>query len=279
VGLGLALVLCGLAVPAFAQDAAALTARHEAVRAQLAASPFGRPLLLASDPQGKDPQGDAYAVVAYPFRVVEQALRRPEQWCEVMTLQTTLKRCSATPDGQLQMRVTRRWDQPAGEGTPIAFRYTVRAADAGYLSVQMTADSGPAGTSNYRLALEAVPVDAQHTFLHMSYAYASGMAARLATDAYLATSGRDKVGFSTEGNGPDGKPALVGGVRGVAERATMRYYLAIEAVLKTAALPAERRDEARLREWYAATQRYPRQLKEEMSQAQYVAMKRQDAQP
>jgi hypothetical protein len=42
----------------------------------------------------------------------------------------------------------------------------------------------------------------------------------------------------------------------------MRYYLAIEAYLASMSAPAAERRDARLRTWYAYTQRYARQLKE-----------------
>ncbi len=54
---------------------------------------------------------------------------------------------------------------------------------------------------------------------------------------YLATIGRDKVGFSIVGSRADGQPVYVHGTRGVIERNTMRYYVAIEAYLGTMALP------------------------------------------
>lgn len=44
------------------------------------------------------------------------------------------------------------------------------------------------------------------------------------------------------------------------ERNTMRYYLAIEAYLGAYTLPAAEQPERRLRDWFAAVERYPRQL-------------------
>ena len=79
---------------------------------------------------------------------------------------------------------------------------------------------------------------------------------------YLATSGRDKVGFSVVDRTADGQPVYVGGVRGVVERNTMRYYLALEAYLGTLDAPAADRLEKRLRAFHAALERYPRQLHE-----------------
>jgi hypothetical protein len=94
---------------------------------------------------------------------------------------------------------------------------------------------------------------------------------------YLATVGHDKIGFSVTGKGDDGKPVYIDGVRGVVERNTMRYYLAIESYLgAVSAAPAER-DEKRLRDWFAATERHPAQL-HEMERDDYLAMKRNELQ-
>jgi hypothetical protein len=105
------------------------------------------------------------------------------------------------------------------------------------------------------------------------YAYRFGVAARLATKAYLTTVGRDKVGFSIVGRDSAGKPQFVGGTRGAIERNTMRYYLAIEAYLGALSLPTAQQLEtvgglARRR------RTYPRQLRE-LDRGEYIAMKRE----
>ena len=64
---------------------------------------------------------------------------------------------------------------------------------------------------------------------------------------------------------------------GVMERNTMRYYLAIDAYLDSLAAPAGQRVERRLRAWFDATERYPRQLREVDREA-YLRMKRQELQ-
>ena len=46
---------------------------------------------------------------------------------------------------------------------------------------------------------------------------------RLVLRSYLATTGRDKRGFSTVGQDARGQPRLIDGTRGVIERNTMRY--------------------------------------------------------
>ena len=111
--------------------------------------------------------------------------------------------------------------------------------------------------------LEAVPLEAGDTFIHFSYSFAYGLAGRLALQVYLGTIGRDKVGFGVAGTGSDGKPVYIGGIRGLVERNTMRYYLAIEAFLGAVSAPPQERLERRLRDWFAASERYPRQLHED----------------
>jgi hypothetical protein len=64
-------------------------------------------------------------------------------------------------------------------------------------------------------------------------------------------------------------------VRGAVERNAMRYYLAIDAFLDTMAAPPDQRVERRIRNWFAATERHPRQLRE-MDLGTYAAMKRQE---
>ena len=57
----------------------------------------------------------------------------------------------------------------------------VAAAGADYLEVSMRAPEGPLGTSDYHIALQATPLAPGKTFLHFSYEYALGLAARLAS--------------------------------------------------------------------------------------------------
>ena len=268
------------AAPAFAQDAAALRAKHDSLRAELANNPFQRPLVLESTQASGDLKGEVYAVVEQPFSVVGPALQGMDHWCELLILHLNVKGCgfSGKPPAEvLALTVGRKFDQPLDEGHRVDFAYSAPAAGTDYLRVQMAADSGPMGTRNYRLALEAVPLDDKRSFLHMSYSYAYGTAARLAMQMYLGTTGRDKIGFSITGKTEDGKPIYIGGVRGVVERNTMRYYLAIESYLDSLAAPPAEQQEKRLRDWFAATERYAPQL-HEMERDEYLAMKRREVQ-
>jgi hypothetical protein len=91
---------------------------------------------------------------------------------------------------------------------------------------------------------------------------------------YLATIGRDKVGFSIVGRKDDGQPQYVASTRGVVERDTMRYFLAIEAYLGALSLPPAQRFEKRLADWHAGVERYPLQL-HELDLGEYLGLKRE----
>ncbi|MFC6519462.1 hypothetical protein ACFQAT_06355 [Undibacterium arcticum] len=110
-------------------------------------------------------------------------------------------------------------------------------------------------------------------FLHLTYAYAVNFSGRLAMQTYLGTIGSGKVGFTVIGKLADGQPDYIGGVRGLIERNTMRYYLAIDTFLEAANAPPAAQLEKRLQSWFAATERYPRQL-HEVDRGAYLEMKR-----
>lgn len=256
-----AVCLCCACALAAAQDATALRARHAALQPQLAGSPFGRPLHVESVAGGGAHKGDVYAVIEQPFDVVAPALAQPASWCDVLLLQVNVKRCQAGGTDMLTAHITRKPRDAVEDAYRVEFRYPPPAAGADYLRAELAADDGPVGTRGYRILLEATPLEAGRTFLHLSYAYSLGWMARLAMDAYLAGGGRDKPGFSADG-----------GERAVVERGAMRHYLAIEAYLASLAAPPAQRLEARARAWYAAIARYP-QLRERVGPEEYVEMK------
>jgi hypothetical protein len=266
-------LLCSIA---YAQDAGSLRARHAGLKDLLASNPFGRALHIESAATGNAQKGDIYAVIEHPFGVVAQALARPAQWCEVLVLQVNVKRCEAPNDEAMTAFITRRARDPVDTAHRVDFRYKVIKSSAEYRHVSLNAPAGPVGTRDYEILLEAAPLDARRTFVHMSYAYTLGTMARFAMDAYLSGAGRDKVGFSVVERLADGRPVYVDGVRGVVERTAMRYFLAVEAYLESLDAPTAERLDARLRGWYAAISRYP-QLREVLGSDEYVEMKRKEA--
>jgi hypothetical protein len=269
-------LLClGLVVgSAAAQDAGALRARHAALVEELTKNPFGRPLHVESKEASGAQQGNIFAILDLPYRDAAPALQDEDRWCGILILPPNVKRCES--DGALALYVARKPQDPLEDAYRVALRYEVAAASADYLRVTLSAPTGPFGTRDYRIRLEAAPLDARRTFIHLSYSYELGLAARIAMQGYFATSGRDKVGFTVVDRLPDGRPVYVDGARGLVERNAMRYYLAVEAYLRSLRTPAEKRLETRLRDWYAAVERYP-QLDEDINREEYLRLKRQEA--
>ena len=272
----LALSAALLSTAASAQDPATLRARHAALQEKFANNQFGRPLVLESVESSGDLKGDVYAVVDHPFPLVQQALQSADHWCDILILHLNVKRCRASGGAAktINLSVGRKFDQPIEDAYQLNFAYRVVAATSDYLQVLLTADEGPMSTKNYRIQVEAIPVDAKRTVIHMSYAYGYGFTARIAMQTYLSTLGSAKVGFTILDR-KDGKPVYQAGVLGLLERNTMRYYLAIDAYLSAYSLPAADQFEKRIREWYASTERYAPQL-HEMDQNEYLDMKRKE---
>ena len=259
-----------------AQDAPLLRARHAEVRDALANNPFARPIALESREHADGLRGDILARIDQPFGVVGAALQGVDRWCDILILHLNVKQChgaAAQPAQVLHLVVGRKHDQPLDEAYRITFAYKVVASRPDYLQIQLNADEGPLGTSRYRIVLEAAALDGGRSIVALSYAYGVGMAARLAMHGYLATAGRDKVGFSVVGRHSDGQPKYIGGTRGVIERNTMRYYLAIESYLGALSLPPSQQAEKRLADWHSGVETYPRQLRE-LGRSEYLAIKR-----
>ena len=258
--------------------AASLEAKYASLGDRLQHNPFQRPLTLDSSESSSNLKGDIYALVDHPFSTVSAALNGAEEWCDVLILHLNTKHCHATTNKTrttLTVYIGKKTPQPIDDAYPIEFSYRVAAATTKYLEIQLNAEKGPLSTRDYRIQLQAMPVGDDRTFLHLTYSYAYGLAGRLAMKSYLATIGRGKVGFTLTGKQSSGQPEYVGGMRGLAERNTMRYYLAIDAYL--GALPAATplQLQKRLQSWFNATEQYPRQLRE-VDRTAYIDMKRRE---
>ena len=267
-----------VALAADAGSAVALQAHFAALGDKLRYNQFRRPLHLDSRELDDGVAGEIYSYVDHPFSVVGPALGDTSAWCEILLLHLNTKSCTTSGAPQqaiLHVRIGKKFDQPMEQAYPVDFVHRVAARGPDYLRVVLSSEKGPLGTHDYRIVLEAAPADAGRTLVHMSYAYSFGALGRMAMQGYLGTVGRDKVGFSLVGGEAGGAPRLVGGMRGVVERNTMRYYLAIEAFLGALASKPPARREKSMGDWFTAVERYPRQL-HEMGRTEYLDMKRRE---
>jgi hypothetical protein len=259
-------------------SAAALYARYGSLRDQLSHNQFQRRLHLDSLETPDELRGDIHALIGYPFPTVSAALRGANRWCDILILHLNVKSCQASTGARetvLRVAIGRKFDEPlnAAHKVDLVYRVAVEASD--YFRLVLNADRGPFGTRNYRILVEAVPLDRGRTFVHLSYAYGYGLPARIAMQTYLRTLGSHKVGFTVTEGRTNGQLVRVGGLRGALERNVMRYYLAMDAYLAALAVPPEERLEERLRNWFASTEHYALQL-HELDRSEYLEMKRRE---
>jgi len=233
-------------------------------------------LRIESRDDGERVRADIRGVMPFAFDEASVALKDPDHWCEILLLHLDTKECRVTRTASgtvLQAGVVTHYDQPASTAFRVAFDYRVlQDAPLGF-GAQLDASDGPMDTRDFRIVFEASPTRDGRTATHMSYSYAYGAISRLALQLYVVTFGRGKVGFTEAARADDGSPTYVTGMRGVVERNTMRYYLAVEAWLATRRAPRGERLDRALHAWWAAIERYPRQL-HELDERSYLEMKR-----
>lgn len=287
----LAATALAVATPAAAEPPAAGRRAMPAAHARLAgpleagpfeADPFEESLRVTANLDGDTVQGDVRGLLPVPFADLQQALARPQAWCDVLTLHFNVKSCrpdDSTDVGSravpIRIETGRKVYVPPRNRVPMVYAFDLSRDDVGALDASLAADDGPLGVHDVRIELRVTPLKDGSSRLHLHYSYRPGLAARLATSTYLATVGRNKVGFTITGYGADGEPEYVTGMAGALERNALRYYLAVVAYLDTQGVPAEARLEARLERWFDLCERHPRQLRE-MPRAEYLEIKRRE---
>jgi hypothetical protein len=276
-GKSLLIVQCLAFGSIWAQPAApdALRAQFAAVREKGEGNIVDRSVYLQSTEASGRMQGDVYALIDHPYGDLRHALTQADHWCGILILHLNVKYCRASNTGthdELVTGVGRKFDQPLSDVYWVRFDFRVSSASDGYLHVVLQAPTGPLSTNDYRIVVEAIPFAGSQSLLHMTYSYSYGLAAHWAMKAYLATIGSDKLGLSVVGQRADGQPIHVGGVRGVLERNTLRYYLAIDSYVEAHAQPGAEQLQRSLQIWFSATERYAKQL-HEIDRNAYVDMK------
>lgn len=264
------------AVPA--GHANALLARYTEFQPQIKAKALGEPLHLVSQDTGSRLNADVYADVPQPFKSLSGLLSAPDSVCGVMFLHLNVRACQPTRGTQgdgLVLTAGPKQGSAAGSVYTMEYNMRVEASTADYVRVVLTAASGPLSTSDYRIVFEATPLEGQHSFLHFGYSYSYGSMAKMALGLYLSTAGRNKIGFTVVGTGADGKPKHVQGERGSIERNVIRNYLALLAYTSIPGPVGQPQTDARLRAWFALSERYAGQL-HELTLDEYLAQKHED---
>lgn len=273
-------LLSGLtAVPAtHAAGREDLAARYRVLEGQLSRN--ASPVSFAVDTRGGggEARGDVFAILQHDFASVAAALGTASSWCDIAPLHLNVKSCTYGEERgrtRLTLYSGRKGYERPEDAHVLAYEFELAEAREGYLRVLLTAGEGPLDSSDYVLELEAMPLSAGASFIHLGYAYRYGLGMRLALAGYLATRGSDKVGFSVVGADSAGNPIYVGGMDGLIERNAVRYQLAIQAYLDTRAAPETQRFERSVARWFDLTEPYRRQLFE-LEEQEYIRNKRRE---
>ena len=214
----------------------------------------------------------------HPFDAVARLLASPEDWCDIASLHLNTKACVHGARGGetiLRLYSGRKHYQAPEEAFPLDYRFARGIVGEGYFAVTLSAPAGPLGTRDHRIEVEAGRAG-DGTAVRFVCSYRPSVRSRWATALYLATLGRAKVGFSSDGHDERGDPVPVGGLRGVVERNAVRYFLAMQAFLETRGVPEPARFEALLGTWFDLAARYP--PLHEVSREEYLAAKRREQQ-
>lgn len=259
-------------------DSKVLLAKYPAIKTRLEKNQFGIPVFLESKEKFSSLHVDVYGVFDHSFDSVRDALKAPNNWCDINSLHINIKACTfrkVSDQWLLTLYSGRKYYQPPKDAYRLDFRFRIAALQPEYLDIELTAKNGPLLTRDHRIRIEAAPLDKGRTLIHFSYDYSYGVLARAAIKSYYATIGRDKKGFSIIATGKMGEPVYVSGVRGSVERNAVRYYLAIQTYMDTLSIPWNQRFEKRISRWFDLTARFPRQLYE-MDKGEYLATKRRE---
>ena len=254
--------------------APSLQERYEQIRQGLTTTLPGTTIAIHSAEADELLSAETTSILHHPYDTLASALDNAANWCRFMPLHFNIKACTHELDGSgtlLQIYSGRKHYQKPDESYRMAYRFKTLQHGSELLQLQLSAKHGPAGTRDYRIEITARPV-AEGTLLHISSSYRPSLLSSMLSASYLATLGRDKVGFSREGG-----EGYVKGIRGVIERNVMRYHLAIDAFLAQLEMGDESGHEAMLAYWFEHNDNYPQQL-HEMPKQEYLTIKRQERQ-
>ena len=258
-------------------NAPRLQSQYQALRDLTRRGPFGVPLSVRSEERNDQVTAEVHGIIEHPFEEVKAVLSTPASWCEFAPLHSNVKACTfqmQSHESLLTLYIGRRYYQSPEDASSQPYQFVLHTGEPGFLSVALSAPKGVFGTTALRFQLEAAGVDGR-TVVALRSSYVPSVVTRVMTAIYLATVGRNKVGFSREDAGSSASPRYVRGFRGLVERNVMRSYLAFEAFLDMQSLPATHRFEASINAVYDLMEQYPVQL-HEMKKTEYLDAKRRE---
>jgi len=253
-----------------------LQTQYRSLESSLQSNQFHAPIVVRSDYQDSSASGEIYAVLQFGFDQIASNLNTATSWCDVFLLHVNVKGCvipgagntgreksnnrqTSLPSDEVTVYAGRAYYQPIEDAFSMQYDFSVSQHQQDYFQIEMIAKEGPFGTSDYELIFEAIPLSKTSSFMHLKYAYRYGTLATIMLDGYLATLGRNKVGFTIKEYDEQQHPVYIKGIEGIVERNSMRYFLAIQAYLDT--INQHKTDwKARIIRWYNLAKPYRVQL-------------------
>ena len=250
-------------------DFQVLYAEYKHHRDALTDSDFDAPIVVTSSSENDTMTGTVFAIVSHPFNQVGKLLESSRNWCEASSLHVNVKSCTVNSgdksphtDAELHLYVGQKDYQIPEDAYRFDYHYEITTQSENFIKTRLSADSGPLDTANYRIEIQAIPLDNNSSFVKLSYSAEYGFMSKIMLKTYLATLGRNKVGFTKTGLDENGEPIFIAGIEGIIERNAMRYLLAMRSFLDASSLPHEQQFEAGLKSWFGFTKKYKRQLYE-----------------
>ncbi len=238
-------------------------------------SPFPESIVLQSEEASDAIHGDLHGIVDAPFESLAAYLETTTHWCAILFLHLNVKSCVQEGDGgegMLDVYMGRRHYEKPEDADHVRFRFEVVEQDAGLIAVDMRSEEEARGTQEIRIQVQAAALDEERSLVHMRYSVGIGRVGRTLLRVYLGTAGRDRVGFTVVRTDRAGDPVYVRAIRGMVERNTVRFYLALQAFVE---YPEAEQLEQRFERWFELTDQHPEQLRE-VDRESYLDNKRRE---
>ncbi len=212
----------------------------------------------------------------FPFQQFADQLSQPAGWCEFVPLHLNVKACmydAINGVDRLGFYIGTKGYMTPDKAELLLLDFNADVSN-NILLVNLTAKRGPFGSSNYDFQIRAISADGG-VYLEFDLYSEPGLVANLAK-LYLATVGRNKIGFSKDGKNWKGEDKFVRGQRGGAERNIVRYLLSIQAYFETFETgPDDQHYDRSLERWFDLTTIHSKQLYE-MSKSDYLSIKKRE---
>lgn len=269
------LALAGFPITVNALSETELLTRYQQFAENQKQNPSGFPFeLTTSDKKGIVRTEGQIFFEKLPFDLFARSLTDTSEWCEFIPIHLNIKACTYSKDEPPSLRFyvgTKGYLNPS-QASPIDLDFNTHITTK-TLHIELTADKGPYGTSDYRLSIQSIDVN-DGVYVEFDLSSRPGYASLL-IDTYFLTVGRHKIGFTKKPGMFSNKPKFVRGEQAASERNVVRYMLAFKVYFQTLSMPEKERFKQRIQRWFDETEVFREQLRE-MSESAYLSAKQKE---